>query len=99
MCGAADQDIWDLTDVPPGMDGVIQGRAIRGGVPVPGAFVRLLDAEGEFTAEVVASPAGRFRFYARPGAWTLRALAPGATGRAVVHAAPGEVTTADIDLT
>ncbi|RPA02599.1 DUF1416 domain-containing protein [Gordonia sp. OPL2] len=44
------------------------------GTPVAGAFVRLLDSTGEFTAEVVASPTGDFRFFAAPGTWTLRAL-------------------------
>ena len=38
-----------------------------GGEPVGGAYVRLLDATGEFTAEVVTSPAGQFRFFAAPG--------------------------------
>ncbi len=37
-------------------------------------YVRLLDSSGEFTAEVVTSPAGQFRFFAAPGNWTLRAL-------------------------
>ncbi len=36
------------------------------GNPVAGAFVRLLDSTGEFTAEVVASPTGDFRFFAAP---------------------------------
>ncbi len=44
------------------------------GAPVGGAYVRLLDATGEFTAEVVSSPEGHFRFFAAPGEWTVRAL-------------------------
>ena len=47
-----------------------------------GAFVRLLDATGEFTAEVVTSPAGDFRFYAAPGSWTVRALSRAGNGQA-----------------
>ena len=37
-------------------------------------YVRLLDATGEFTAEVVSSATGEFRFFAAPGTWTVRAL-------------------------
>ena len=40
------------------------------------AYVRLLDRTGEFTAEVPTSATGHFRFFAGPGEWTLRTLAP-----------------------
>ena len=53
---------------------VLQGKVTAAGTPVGGAFVRLLDATGEFTAEVVSSPDGHFRFFAAPGDWTVRAL-------------------------
>lgn len=54
---------------------VITGRVVDGsGQAVGGAFVRLLDSSDEFTAEVVASATGDFRFFAAPGTWTLRAL-------------------------
>ena len=43
---------------------------------VAGAYVRLLDSSGEFTAEVPTSATGHFRFFAGPGEWTLRTLAP-----------------------
>ena len=49
--------------------------------PVGGAYVRLLDSTGEFTAEVPTSATGQFRFFAAPGSWTLRALAPAPTRR------------------
>jgi hypothetical protein len=42
--------------------------------PVPGAYVRLLDGTGEFTAEVVTSASGDFRFFAAPGTWSLSVL-------------------------
>jgi len=47
---------------------VITGRVVDGaGQAVGGAFVRLLDSSDEFTAEVVASATGDFRFFAAPG--------------------------------
>ena len=47
---------------------VITGRVVDGsGQAVGGAFVRLLDGSDEFTAEVVASATGDFRFFAAPG--------------------------------
>ncbi|BCJ66107.1 MULTISPECIES: DUF1416 domain-containing protein [Polymorphospora] len=59
------------------------------GEAVAGAYVRLLDSTGEFTAEVVTSPAGQFRFFAAPGTWTLRALSRHGNGDATVTAAQG----------
>jgi hypothetical protein len=81
MCGAPDQSIA----LPPGTDlskeTVLAGRVLAGGEPVAGAFVRLLDGTGEFTAEVVASASGDFRFFAAPGTWTLRALSRAGNGQ------------------
>src|SRR5437588_9106283 len=79
-------------------ESVIQGTVTREGQPVPSAYVRLLDASGEFTAEVVTSATGQFRFFARPGEWTLRALAAGAQADAKVEAQQGSVTVAKIKL-
>ena len=59
------------------------------GQPVAGAYVRLLDATGEFTAEVVTSAAGQFRFFAAPGTWMLRALSRAGNGDAQLTAARG----------
>jgi DNA/RNA endonuclease YhcR with UshA esterase domain len=56
---------------------------------VGGAYVRLLDATGEFTAEVVTSPQGVFRFFAAPGSWTLRALSRHGNGDLKVDADRG----------
>jgi hypothetical protein len=56
---------------------------------VGGAYVRLLDSTGEFTAEVVTSPQGVFRFFAAPGSWTLRALSRHGNGDLTVDAARG----------
>lgn len=75
---------------------VIQGIVTKGGEPVGGAYVRLLDASGEFTAEVPTSATGQFRFFAAPGSWTLRTLAPGATVDRVVSASLGEVAEVEV---
>jgi hypothetical protein len=74
MCGAPAQ----TPDLPAGVDitkeTVIYGVVTAGDAPVPSAYVRLLDATGEFTAEVVTSATGDFRFFAAPGKWTLSVL-------------------------
>ncbi|OLF09517.1 hypothetical protein BLA60_20425 [Actinophytocola xinjiangensis] len=89
-CGAPEQ----TAALPPGVDLgkeiVLGGKVTADGAPVGGAFVRLLDASGEFTAEVVSSPEGDFRFFAAPGQWTVRALHRTGNGEArVVADAPG----------
>jgi Protein of unknown function (DUF1416) len=96
MCGAPDQAVA----LPPGTDltkeTVLTGRVVAGGEPVGGAFVRLLDGTGEFTAEVVASASGDFRFFAAPGTWTLRALSPAGNGDASV--APSGAGIHEVDV-
>lgn len=77
---------------------VIQGIVSRGGQPVGGAYVRLLDGTGEFTAEVPTSATGQFRFFAAPGTWTLRTLAPGATLDRTVVANQGGIAEVDVEL-
>jgi hypothetical protein len=93
MCGAPAQEAeLDETlpaSVDPASATIIQGRVLRAGEPVPAAHVRLLDRSGDFTAEVVASASGSFRFFAAPGSWTVRALAPGASGQQAVEAKVG----------
>ncbi|WP_027660212.1 DUF1416 domain-containing protein [Salinispora fenicalii] len=66
--------------------GVVRDAA---GTPVTGAYVRLLDSADEFTAEVVTSPAGQFRFFAAPGTWRLRALSRHGNGDTVITASRG----------
>ena len=97
MCGAPVQDL-SLEGIDVAAETVIQGTVTRGGQPEGGAYVRLLDSSGEFTAEVVTSATGAFRFFARPGSWTLRALASGAQADAKVAASQGAVTEATITL-
>ena len=79
MCGAPKQG-GVLAGIDLSTQTVIQGSVWHDGAPVAGAYVRLLDATDEFTAEVVTSPEGEFRFFAAPGEWTLRSLSP--VGRA-----------------
>jgi uncharacterized protein DUF1416 len=63
------------SDSPAGTESVIQGRVERDGEPVR-SYVRLLNPDGEFTAELPTDDGGRFRFFAAPGEWTLRTMAP-----------------------
>jgi uncharacterized GH25 family protein len=91
MCGATEGGL-SLAGVDVAKEAVIQGQVTRDGAPVHGAYVRLLDRTGEFTAEVPTSATGHFRFFAREGQWTLRTLAPKADPvDKVVHAAIGNV--------
>ena len=76
MCGATAGGL-DLEGVDVDQGSRDPGPVVlRGEQPVGGAYVRLLDATGEFTAEVPTSATGQFRFFAAPGSWTLRTLAP-----------------------
>jgi hypothetical protein len=89
-CAAPDQ----AAPIPAGVDlqkeTIITGTVVTAeGEAVAGGYVRLLDSTGEFTAEVVTSPAGQFRFFAAPGSWTLRALSRHGNGDLTVNAARG----------
>ena len=75
MCGATTGGV-SLEGVNVAKESVIQGIVTRDDEPVGNAYVRLLDRTGEFTAEVPTSVTGHFRFFASPGEWTLRTLAP-----------------------
>ena len=89
-CGAPDQAVALPAGTDLAKETVLTGRVVAGGEPVGGAFVRLLDGTGEFTAEVVASASGDFRFFAAPGTWTVRALSRAGSGEARLTAdAPG----------
>ena len=90
----------------PSLDGIdvttqtiIQGVVFRdgddgvpNGTPVGNAHVRLLDRDGEFTAELPTNAQGQFRFFAAPGTWTLVVQAPGARLERSVTAARGVPT-------
>ena len=87
----------------PSLDGIdvttqtiIQGVVLRdgddgvpNGTPVGNAHVRLLDRDGEFTAELPTNLQGQFRFFAAPGVWTLVVQAPGVRVEQQVTATQG----------
>jgi hypothetical protein len=82
-----------------GGQAVVQGHVTRSGTPVPSGYARLLNADGEFVAEVPLGDDGGFTFYAAPGAWRLRVLAPGGvrTERAVT-ATTGAITKLEVEV-
>jgi hypothetical protein len=76
-----------------GNQAIVQGHVTSGGSPVPTGYARLLNADGEFVAEVPLGDDGGFTFYAAPGNWTLRVLAPGGIrADQVVSAEIGKIT-------
>jgi hypothetical protein len=92
MCGAPTQ----TPTLPPHVDvtkeTVIYGTVSKDDAPVAGAYVRLLDSTGEFTAEVLTSATGDYRFFAAPGEWTLSVMHNSGTVREQVSASgPGLV--------
>ncbi|HVV75155.1 MAG TPA: DUF1416 domain-containing protein [Mycobacteriales bacterium] len=99
MCGAPDQATISREGIPSG-ETVVQGLVYNGDAPVSGGYVRLLDGGGEFTAEVVTSATGQFRFFARPGSWTVRVVPGGghSGGEAKVDVAEGEISEVRISV-
>ena len=96
----------DLAGIDLSKQAVIQGVVLRdgtsdavpNGTPVATGYVRLLDSDGEFVAEVPLNDQGQFRFFAAPGNWTVRALAPGATGEVKARAEYGRAVDLTISL-
>ena len=88
MCGAPKQG-GALAGIDLSTQTVIQGSVWHDGAPVAGAYVRLLDGTDEFTAEVVTSPEGEFRFFAAPGTWKVRSLAAIGKGERLIDADVG----------
>ena len=99
MCSAPKQGQTLPASVDLEKETVITGRVVdRDGQAVGGAFVRLLDSSDEFTAEVVASATGDFRFFAAPGSWTLRALSAAGNGDAVVTPSGAGIHEVDVKI-
>ena len=86
-----------ITDA--GNQAVIQGRVAQAGTPVGTGYARLLNSDGEFVAEVPLGADGGFRFFAAPGSWTLRVLAPGGLrAEHTVAASYGQVTKVNVTV-
>ncbi len=82
-----------------GNQAVVQGHVTSSGTPVASGYARLLNADGEFVAEVPLGEDGGFTFYAAPGDWTLRVLAPGGVRvERVVTAATGKITELEVSV-
>jgi uncharacterized GH25 family protein len=86
MCGAPAQSPTLPAGVDLAKETVIYGVVRKDDAAVPGAYVRLLDSTDEFTAEVVTSATGDFRFFAAPGQWKLSVLHRDGSARKDVHA-------------
>ena len=75
-CGAPAGGVT-ITKDKAGKEAIIEGQVLRGGAPVATGYARLLGSGDEFVAEVPLGDDGGFRFFAAPGEWVLRVLAPG----------------------
>ena len=85
------------TDV--GAQAVVQGKVTRDGSAVAVGYARLLNSGGDFVAEVPLGADGGFRFFAAPGTWTVRVLAPGGlSGDRSVTADTGRLTAVEVAL-
>ena len=81
-------------------EAIIEGTVTSGGAPVQVGYARLLNDDGEFVAEVPLGENGGFRFFAAPGNWTVRVLAPrGARVEETVSADRGHTTTLAVSVT
>src|ERR1700735_3544224 len=82
-----------------GTQAVVQGHVTQNGSPVPVGYARLLNSGGDFVAEVPLGTDGGFRFFAAPGTWTLRVLAPGAIrAEHAVSADIGKITELEVTV-
>jgi len=82
-----------------GSQAVVEGHVTREGTPVSTGYARLLGTGDEFVAEVPLGDDGGFRFFAAPGSWTLRVLAPnGLRAERPVQADNGQVTSVEVAL-
>ncbi len=80
-------------------EAVIEGHVLRGDAPVSTGYARLLGTGDEFVAEVPLGEDGGFRFFAAPGTWTLRVLAPGGVrAERAVSADIGQITELEIPV-
>jgi hypothetical protein len=82
-----------------GNQAIVRGHVTSAGTPVASGYARLLNVGGEFVAEVPLGEDGGFVFYAAPGDWTLRVLAPGGIrAEQLVSAQTGKITELELAL-
>src|ERR1700719_720506 len=82
-----------------GSQAVVEGKVTREGAAVSTGYARLLGTGDEVVAEVPLGSDGGLRFFAGPGSWTLRVLAPGGLrAERPVQADYGQVTTVDVTI-
>ena len=96
-CGAPAGGVAVGVGASAGTQAIIQGRATQNGAAVATGYARLLNSGGDFVAEVPLGDDGGFRFFAAPGTWTLRVLAPGGVrAERTVSADTGLVTELEV---
>ena len=80
-----------------GNQAVVQGTVTQSGAPLSTGYARLLNSDGEFVAEVPLDADGGFQFFAAPGDWTVRVLAPGGVrAERAVTAAVGRISKVEV---
>ena len=95
-CGAPAGGITITADAA-GKEAIVEGRVTVGGVPASTGYARLRGSGDEFVAEVPLGEDGGFRFFAAPGDWTLRVLAPGGVRtECAVSADIGQITKVEV---
>jgi hypothetical protein len=78
-------------------EAIVEGHVTHDGTVVSTGYARLLGTGDEFVAEVPLGDEGQFRFFAAPGTWKLRVLAPGGrTATEEVSAALGQITKVEV---
>ena len=96
-CGAPAGGVPVSAATNAGTQAVVEGRVVRDNTPLTTGYARLLGTGDEFVAEVPLGEDGGFRFFAAPGTWTLRVLAPGgARAERSVSAENGKVTKVEV---
>jgi len=94
-CGAPPGGVAAAADA--GSQAIVQGKVTQNGSAVLTGYARLLNSGGDFVAEVPLGEDGGFRFFAAPGTWTLRVLAPGGVrAERAVSADIGRVTALEV---
>jgi hypothetical protein len=98
-CGAPAGGSAGLAGIDIDRQAVVEGTVIHNGSAVSTGYARLLNDGGDFVAEVPLGEEGGFRFFAAPGSWTVRVLAPGGlTVDRSVSAGYGRIAKVEIEI-